>query len=152
MTEVGNNEVVRLRAPRFLTCEYYVRPYNPSDAFGNKLLNELEKGKYASTDVYAYHTVIIEKKEVLVLTDKRMAYITHNELFGSWQIDWSYTWTEIKQPATVSPKGVTVTISEGKKKKLGLFGSSDAGKTILIADPQLRNDLCTKIEELRRNA
>lgn len=43
-------------------------------------------------------------------------------------------------------------MSEQKKKKLGIFGSSDSGKIVLIADPKLREELCCKIEELRRNA
>lgn len=45
------------------------------------------------------------------------------------------------------PKGVLITTSDGKKKKL--FGSNDTTKTILIADPAIREELCTKIEELR---
>lgn len=75
-----------MRNPRFLPTDGLVRPYNKKEATGHKLLIELSKGKYSQTDVYAAHYVIIEKKEVLLLTDKRIAYICHNDIFGGWQV------------------------------------------------------------------
>lgn len=81
------DDVLRLRAPRFMRADGLVRPYVKQDAEGNKLLMELEKGKYANTDVYDYHVWIVERKDILLLTDKRMAYIIHNDLFGGWQVN-----------------------------------------------------------------
>ncbi|KAL1509353.1 hypothetical protein ABEB36_004107 [Hypothenemus hampei] len=146
VTEVGE-DTLRLRPPRFLQADGLVRPYNTIEAEGHKLLIELNKGKFAATDIYVYHRVIIEKKEVVLLTNKRLAYICHNDLFGGWQIDWSYTWQELTHPAKVVPKGVVITLSDQKKKKL--FGSSDTTKTILIGDPAVKEELCMKIEQLR---
>lgn len=79
-------EANRLRPPRFLHADNHLRPFNYLEAEGNKLLTDLEKGKYASTDIYAYHFNIIQKKEILLLTDKRLVYITHNDIFGGWQV------------------------------------------------------------------
>lgn len=79
-------DTLRLRPPRFLQADTLVRPYNSIEAEGHKLLMELNKGKYATTDIYVYHSVVIKKKEVILLTDKRMAYIVHNDLFGGWQV------------------------------------------------------------------
>lgn len=45
---------------------------------------ELEKGKYANTDIYFYHIYI--NKDVLLLTDKRIAYLEHSDLFGGWKV------------------------------------------------------------------
>ncbi|XP_050293110.1 intermembrane lipid transfer protein Vps13 isoform X2 [Anthonomus grandis grandis] len=145
-TEVSDNDTARLRPPRFLQADGLVRPYNSMEAEGNKLLVELNKGKYATTDVYVYHRVIIEKRDILLLTDKRMAYITHNDIFGGWQIEWSYTWQELVNPAKVVPKGVLITTNDKKKK---LFGSNDNTKIVLIGDPAVKEELCAKIEELR---
>lgn len=80
------SEATRVRSARFCQADGLVRPYNVREAEGNKLLMELEKGKYAATDVYAAHYDVIEKKEILLLTDKRIAYITHNDIFGGWQV------------------------------------------------------------------
>lgn len=80
------SEVNRIRTSRFCQADGLVRPYNDREAEGNKLLMELEKGKYASTDIYVYHFEVIEKKEVFLLTDKRAAYIAHNDIFGGWQV------------------------------------------------------------------
>lgn len=128
-------------------ADHHLRPYNRLEAEGNRLLKELEKGKYATTDVYCYHHIIVEKKEILLLTDKRIAYIMHNDIFGGWQIEWSYTWQELITPAKIVPKGIQISASEKKKK--GLFGSSDSGKTILIGDPNLKEQIVEEIETLR---
>lgn len=145
-TEV-NEDTLRLRAPRFLPADGLVRPYNGKEAEGNKLLIEMNKGKYASTDIYVFHQPIIERKEILLLTDKRLAYIIHNDIFGGWQIEWSYTWQELQHPPRVVTKGISIPTGEIRKKKL--FGSSESTKTILIGDPILKEQLCLKIESLR---
>ncbi|ENN76402.1 hypothetical protein YQE_07063, partial [Dendroctonus ponderosae] len=145
VTEFGE-DTVRLRPPRFLQADGLVRPYNSLEAEGHKLLMELSKGKYATTDIYVYHRVMIGNKEILLLTDQRIAYVEHNDVFGGWQIDWSYTWQDLKHPAKVVPKGVVIT-TDGKKKSM--FGSSSTVKTILIGDAAVKEELCRKIEELR---
>lgn len=48
------------------------------------IFQELEKGKYANTDVYVYHFIV--NKDVVLLTDKRIAFLVHNDLFGGWQV------------------------------------------------------------------
>lgn len=143
-------ETNRLRAPRCLHSDHHLRPYNRLEAEGNRLLKELEKGKYATTDVYCYHHTIVDKKEILLLTDKRIAYVMHNDIFGGWQIEWAYTWQELPYPAKIVPKGIQITTSEKKRK--GLFGSSDSGKTILISDPDIKEHVFEEIESLRGKA
>ncbi|KAF5306759.1 hypothetical protein FQA39_LY01517 [Lamprigera yunnana] len=145
-TEVGE-ETLRIRPPRFIQADGLIRHYILSEAIGHKLLMELDKGKYANTDIYSAHFFIVQKKEILLLTDKRLAYVTHNDLFGGWQVDWSYTWQEIKPPATIVAKGVAINTVEQKKKRLGIFGSSDHGKIIVVGEQSIREDICTKIEE-----
>lgn len=81
-----SSEVTRIRTSRFCQADGLVRPYNIREAEGNKLLIEMEKGKYGATDIYSFHYEVIEKKEILLLTDKRLAYITHNDIFGGWQV------------------------------------------------------------------
>ncbi|XP_018574731.1 vacuolar protein sorting-associated protein 13 isoform X2 [Anoplophora glabripennis] len=144
----SGEEICKLRPARFIPADGLVRPFNSKEAMGHKLLMELSKGKYARTDIYAAHYVMIEEKEVLLLTDKRIAYICHNDIFGGWQIEWAYTWDELPQAPKVVPKGVLITTSEKKKR---LFGSSDATKTLLIGDPAEKEEICLKIESLRGN-
>lgn len=83
-------DITRLRPPRFLQSDGLVLPYCKLEASGHKLLMELEKGKYSKTDIYVTHLWIIQRKEILLLTDKRIAYIVHNDLFGGWQVRISY--------------------------------------------------------------
>jgi len=144
-TEV-NDEVKRLRSPRFLQSDGLVRPYIKSEADGNKILIELEKGKYASTDVYFYHMYF--QKDVLLLTDKRLLYLEHNDLFGGWRIQWTYTWNEFTESPKIVEKGVQIFIKD-IKKKLGLFGAVHhlITKTFLIAEHDIKELLCNKIQE-----
>lgn len=67
-------------------------------------------------------------------------------------MEWSYTWKEIHIPAKVVDRGVQVTTGEPKKKVLGLFGSGENGKIIIIPNPAQREIIRDKIEILRQNA
>lgn len=49
------------------------------------IYREIEKGKYANSDVFTHYEVIIEKREVLLLSDHRVIYCEKNDLFGGWQ-------------------------------------------------------------------
>ncbi|XP_053594598.1 intermembrane lipid transfer protein Vps13 isoform X2 [Microplitis demolitor] len=140
-----SEEVKRVRPPRFLQPDSLVRPYVHAEAEGNKILLDLEKGKYANTDVYFYHTFI--GKDVLLMTDKRIAYLEHSDLFGGWKVEWGYTWAEITEPRIVE-KGVQIAVKEAKKKKLGgLFGSDSTGKIILINDLVVRHQVFNMIRQ-----
>ncbi|KAJ8953002.1 hypothetical protein NQ318_015363 [Aromia moschata] len=142
----SGEDTLRLRLPRFLQADGLVRPYNKYEADGHRLLSEMAKGKYSPTDVYVSHYYVIPQKEILLLTDKRLAYVSHNDMFGGWQVEWSYTWDEITQPPKVVTKGVMITTGEKKKK---LFGSTDLTKTVLIDNPAVKEEICLKIESLR---
>nr|XP_023025337.1 vacuolar protein sorting-associated protein 13-like [Leptinotarsa decemlineata] len=140
-----NEDISRLRLPRFLEADGLIRPYDPIEAGGHKLLMELSKGKYAKTDIYEAHYTIIPLKEILLLTNKRISYICH-DIFGGWQVEWSYTWSEIPYPPKLVQKGLSITTIPKKKK---IFGTHEIGKTIILGDPKLKEDICLKIESLR---
>lgn len=146
-----SDDVNRLRPPRFMRADGLVRPYIKLEAEGNKVLTELEKGKYANTDIYNYHLWIVEKKDILLLTDKRLAYVVHNDIFGGWQMEWSYTWKEIHECKVVD-KGIQVTTEQPKKKVLGLFGSGETGKIIIIPDPSQREVIRERMVTLRQHS
>ncbi|XP_023289292.1 vacuolar protein sorting-associated protein 13 isoform X2 [Orussus abietinus] len=142
-----SEEVKRVRPPRFLQADSLVRPFVRQEAEGHKILLEVEKGKYANTDVYFYHMYI--NKNVLLLTDKRISFIEHCDLFGGWKVDWAYTWQEIGDTPRIVDKGVQISIKDAhKKKKLGgLFSAADQIKIILIPDSNTKQLLYSKIQE-----
>ncbi|XP_044002668.1 vacuolar protein sorting-associated protein 13 isoform X3 [Aphidius gifuensis] len=141
-----NEEVRRVRAPRFLQPDCLVRPYIREEAEGNKILFELEKGKYANTDIYFFHITI--GKDVLLLTDKRIAMLEHSDLFGGWKVDWGYTWQEIIEPKIID-RGVQIAVKDERKKKGfgSFFGATDQTKIIIISDYIQKQLLCSKIHE-----
>ncbi|XP_043520214.1 vacuolar protein sorting-associated protein 13 isoform X3 [Frieseomelitta varia] len=142
-----NEEVKKVRPPRFLQPDCLVRPYVRDEAEGHKILCELEKGKYANTDIYFYHMYI--NKDVLLLTDKRISYLEHSDLFGGWRVQWTHTWQEMSEQPKSVDRGIQIFIKDSsRKKKLGnLFGSADQSKIILIHDYNIRQLLCNKMQQ-----
>ncbi|XP_023247319.1 vacuolar protein sorting-associated protein 13 [Copidosoma floridanum] len=145
-----NEEAKRVRPPRFLQPDSLVRPYVQDEAEGNKILSELEKGKYANTDIYYFHLYI--HKSVLLLTDKRIAYLERCDLFGGWKVEWSYTWQEIDPPPLMVDKGVQICIRDSQRRRKfgGFFSSSDSMKILFIPDLATKQLLCSKIKEQLR--
>jgi vacuolar protein sorting-associated protein 13A/C len=146
-----SDEVTRLRPPRFFQQDGLVRPYVRIQAEGNKLLQELEKGRYSTTDVYVHHLAIVPgAKDILMLTDKRVMYIVHSDIFGGWQVEWDYTWESLNAPPRIVEKGIFLSTGEQKKKVLGFFGHGESGKVILIQSKDIREWLVNKMVELMK--
>ncbi|XP_049870372.1 intermembrane lipid transfer protein Vps13 isoform X3 [Pectinophora gossypiella] len=143
-----SEEVTKTRPARYLPVDSGVRPYSRVKAEGFKMLFELEKGKYVTTDSYEAHVWVIPKKEVVLCTDKRIFYLEKNQVFGGWQILWSYLWREIPETPTAVNKGVY--IPTAKKKVLGMFPTSGSGKVIFLYDDQQKKYLLAQCERLMR--
>ncbi|XP_053672745.1 intermembrane lipid transfer protein Vps13 [Anopheles nili] len=128
-----SDEAIRLRPPRYLHKDGIVRPYNRKEAEGCKLLREIDKGKFAATDAYAYYEVIVDNKDVVVLTDSRIIYATKSEMFGGWQSEWTHKWTEILSISTLND-GVEMLLrnKDGKNALKKMFGSSGPSKKVLL--------------------
>uniref|UniRef100_A0A182NLZ6 Vacuolar protein sorting-associated protein 13 n=1 Tax=Anopheles dirus TaxID=7168 RepID=A0A182NLZ6_9DIPT len=128
-----SDEAIRLRPPRYMHKDGIVRPYNRKEAEGCKLLREIDKGKFAATDAYAYYEVIIDNKDVVVLTDSRIIYATKSEMFGGWQSEWTHKWTEILSISTLND-GVEMLLNnrDAKKTLKKMFGSSGPSKKIIL--------------------
>lgn len=65
-------------------------------------------------------------------------------------MEWSYTWKEIHECKVVE-KGIQITTKQPKKKVLGLFGSGETGKMIIIADPNQREVIRERMSTLRQH-
>ncbi|XP_059615380.1 intermembrane lipid transfer protein Vps13 isoform X2 [Phlebotomus argentipes] len=127
-----SEDVTRLRPPRFLKADAVVQPYSRRTAEGNKLLKEIDKGKYADTDSFVHSETIIDQKDVFVVSDQRVLYCVRNDLFGGWQIEWTHRWEEISSVQS-TPQGVELRlVKEQKKGFSGLFGGSEHHRKILI--------------------
>lgn len=106
---------------------------------------EIEKGKYSTTDTFAHYDVIIEKHEVILLSDHRILYLVKNDFFGGWQVEWTYRWAEIKTIQSLD-QGVQIVLeSKENKKVLGLFGSSSTIKKIILVPHKARRDMLAKL-------
>ncbi|XP_052870380.1 intermembrane lipid transfer protein Vps13 [Anopheles cruzii] len=128
-----SDEVIRLRPPRYLHKDGIVRPYYRKEAEGCKLLRDIDKGKFAETDAYAYYEVIIDNKDVVVLTDCRIIYAIKSEMFGGWQSEWSHKWTEILSVSVLNDGIELLLRNRDKKSSLKkMFSSSGPSKKILL--------------------
>ncbi|KAF4519295.1 hypothetical protein B566_EDAN017925 [Ephemera danica] len=128
------DEIKPLRSPRYFPSGGLITPYSHSESFGNRLLSMVDKGRYAKTDYYVHHAAVGGRKEVVLLTDKRIMLVSRNDLFGQWQTEWHYPWLEMPKAPTLTTVGLQIHTGEPQKKVMGLFKSSEAVKTLVIAD------------------
>lgn len=92
-------EINRKRPPRFLHNDGVVRNYNIKEAVGWKYLRELDKGKYVLTDTYVTHEVVpVDHQAVILVSNKRILFITYQNVLGNWALDWEYAMQDITGP------------------------------------------------------
>ena len=63
-------------------------------------------------------------------------FSSRGEIFGQWNVEFTYTWAELKEKPKVTPKGFEVCPKEKEKKKF-LFGSASSKKEIHISDKKM---------------
>lgn len=86
-----------------------------------------------------------------MISDHRVLYCTRNDIFGGWQVEWAYRWTEISLMRIVQ-KGVEIVIGEKTKKVLGLFGSNEQQKKLILIPQQQRKErLFALMDKLKAN-
>ncbi|XP_065079310.1 intermembrane lipid transfer protein Vps13 isoform X3 [Ochlerotatus camptorhynchus] len=149
-----SDEAIRLRPPRFLHKDGIVRSYNKKEAEGNKLLKDIDKGKFTATDTFAYYETVIENRDVVVLTDCRIIYATKSDLFGGWQCEWSHRWTEILSVSMLND-GIEIILrnKDGKSALKKMFSSSANQKKVLLMSVTYRRvRLADEMERLRQRA
>ncbi|XP_055538544.1 intermembrane lipid transfer protein Vps13 isoform X2 [Wyeomyia smithii] len=148
-----SDEAMRLRAPRFLHKDGIVRPYNRREAEGNKLLKDIDKGKFAVTDTFVYYETV-DNKDVVVLTDCRIIYAVKSDLFGGWQCEWSHRWVEVLSISILND-GVEILLrSKDSKSALRKMFSSNANqkKILLLSVAYKRIRLAEMMDRLRMKA
>ena len=65
---------------------------------GAKMVRQVDKGRLVK-EVYILHENIIGDREILVLTNRRVAYIQSNAVMGGWSCDWEYEYSDIMIPS-----------------------------------------------------
>lgn len=131
----SGDEIAQRRPPRFISSDGIVRPFVKRYADGAKMLKELEKGRYAETDVYVAHAYVTGSKSVLIATDKRVMFVTRNDIMGHIKVDWVHIYEELSEPPVLTPKGLRLSVKQEKKRVLGVFGGGDNSKVIHLNDP-----------------
>lgn len=140
-TELSDEEK-KLRPPRFLHSDGIVRPYSKQEAEGYKIFRDADKGKFASSDEFAYAEMILDK-EVLLVTNHRLIYVVKSDLFGGWQSEWIYKWDDIASMRVVE-RGLEFTLEASKQKSSfsKMFSSNDKLKKVLLINNRRR---CEKL-------
>ncbi|XP_043195714.1 vacuolar protein sorting-associated protein 13-like [Amphibalanus amphitrite] len=147
---MDQDEVTRLRPARHFQADRIIRPYVRHEAEGAKTLLELEKGRYASTDTYVAHAICRpDRRLVFLLTDRRVLLLTRNEIFGNWQVEWTFMWKELTGPPKVTSKGLELGVPSSKRG-FSLFSGSDGVKVVPITDQASAQWMKSKMEDTMR--
>ncbi|OQR79458.1 vacuolar protein sorting-associated protein 13A-like [Tropilaelaps mercedesae] len=142
---------VPVRPPRLIRSGGIVSAYNRMEAEGHQLLQEVENGKYASTDAYVTHLrVCSDGQNFVILTSQRILFVEKGDIFGHWNCEWEYSWDQIRPPVTCT-EGVKILLKEAKRK--GLFHAKENGKVINLPSTQIAEWLCEQvIRAMNKNA
>lgn len=97
---------------------------------------EVDKGKYANSDIFVDYENL-QKRGQLLLTDQRVMMCVKNDLFGGWQTEWTHRWSEMMHVRGVE-KGIELLLGEKNRKVLGLFGSSEQQKKLIVMARSVR--------------
>ncbi|XP_055373962.1 intermembrane lipid transfer protein Vps13 [Condylostylus longicornis] len=135
-------EVQRVRPPRFIHPDNVLKPYAYYEAHGNKMLKEIDKGKYAHTDEFKHCEEVQKSGELVIVTNHRVMYATKNDLFGTWSIQWTYRWPEIF--SIKSTENSVIVVIKGNTKK-GLFTSSEPIQKLIEPKHKARIALLTEL-------
>ncbi|XP_022258714.1 vacuolar protein sorting-associated protein 13C-like [Limulus polyphemus] len=147
VTELSD-EIKRVRYPRYIHPDTVIKPYNVTEAEGNEILQEVRKGCFATTDEYMAHfPVSSDGKNHLLLTNRRVMFIYHGDIFGQWIMDWQITWNDLMETPQVTERGIKFVLKEPMKKLGGLGGSGQTIKFLHIYDPKLCTCIVEKIKE-----
>ncbi|XP_067630378.1 intermembrane lipid transfer protein Vps13 [Eurosta solidaginis] len=142
----GQHEISRLRSPRYIHQDNVIRPYCRAEAEGNRIFKEIEKGKYAATDVFIHCEEIMPNHEYLVVSNHRIIHATKNDLFGTYTVQWKYRYENI-DAFTPTEKGVEIRLKKQNKKVMGMFSSSEVvRKQIPVKDTKRRDRLIEILE------
>ncbi|XP_022255668.1 vacuolar protein sorting-associated protein 13C-like [Limulus polyphemus] len=148
ITELSD-EVKRTRCPRYIHPDTVIKPYHRIEAEGNQLLQETEKGRFVTTDEYIAHLPLgSEDKSYLLVTSRRVMYISQGDVFGQCNTEWQIVWNDIRETPQITEKGIKFMLKEPRKKKLGgLLRNEETGKLVYISDPKLCAWIVGKVEE-----
>ncbi|TMW41534.1 hypothetical protein DOY81_013385 [Sarcophaga bullata] len=133
------DETRRLRPPRYIHEDKILRAYCLDEAKGNQLLKEIDKGKYANTDNFVHCEEIVRKHEYVVVSNYRIIYVSRNDMFGSWSVQWTYLWSEIER-VTSTDRGIEILLKKENKKVLGLFNSSEQQHKLIMMPLRKRRE------------
>ncbi|XP_022649179.1 vacuolar protein sorting-associated protein 13-like isoform X3 [Varroa destructor] len=134
---------VPVRPPRLIRSGGVVSAYNRMEAEGHQLLQEVENGKYATSDAYITHLrVCSDGQSFVILTNQRVLFVEKGDIFGHWNCEWEYTWDQIRPPVSCN-EGVKLLLKEPKRK--GLFQAKENGKIINLPNVQIIEWLCEQI-------
>ena len=107
-----SDEFKRVRAARYIHPDGVVRNYDAKEAEGQRILSQVEKGRFAVEDIYMLHEHTLDRK-VFMVTNNRVLQLGSGLGAGTWTVDWEFQFNKIQGP----PPVLQVKMSRGKKSQ-----------------------------------
>ncbi|CAG8555201.1 10349_t:CDS:10 [Paraglomus brasilianum] len=124
-------ELTPVRPPRFVGRDGILKPYNCREAVGQRMLKELENGKYFNDD-YLAHIELKGDDTIAMLTRSRIMLIRSRRLKVEWEVQFSDL-----QAVSMQPSGILLMLRNGTP-----------GPFIPIADQNVQHWFERKVEEV----
>ncbi|CAH1274208.1 VPS13A [Branchiostoma lanceolatum] len=144
--EVGNIVVHRQRVPRFINPESGLTPYSAYQAVGNTLLLNIERGKYAETDMYVAHAAVNteQDEQMLLITDQRILLVDKCYWFSGWDVEWVVPLDRIVGVPTSADGKLSFQHKE-EEESTNLFTATD--KEVDVKDQQVLKWLYSHLDQ-----
>ncbi|XP_019641996.1 PREDICTED: vacuolar protein sorting-associated protein 13A-like [Branchiostoma belcheri] len=144
--EVGHIVVHRQRVPRFINPETGLTPYSAYQAVGNTLLLNIERGKYAETDMYVAHAAVNteQDEQMLLITDQRILLVDKCFWFSGWDVEWDVPLDHIVGVPTKADGKLSFQHKE-EEETPNLFTAID--KEVNVKDQQVLKWLYSHLEQ-----
>ncbi|XP_078536950.1 intermembrane lipid transfer protein VPS13C isoform X2 [Lissotriton helveticus] len=137
----STEDVVKLRAPRFIHEDGIIRPYDQSEAEGYDLF-ENSNIKRLDGEIFRYNCILPEGKNAhLVVTNRRVMCVKEVEILGHRTIDWDYLFEDFTRPPSVDGKTLHFFV---KDQGLSVFHKKDSPVQECLKNVQLPDESTAK--------
>lgn len=137
----STEDVVKLRAPRFIHEDGIIRPYDQSEAEGYDLF-ENSNIKRLDGEIFRYNCILPEGKNAhLVVTNRRVMCVKEVEILGHRTVDWDYLFEDFTRPPSVDGKTLHFFV---KDQGLSVFQKKDSAVQEFLKKVQLPDESTAK--------
>ncbi|CAM9994575.1 unnamed protein product [Lampetra fluviatilis] len=143
----ASETVEKMRPPRVIQEDGIIRPYSRREGEGSQLVQKIENGKFALDQYRAHEFVTKDGRNVFLVTNRRVMFVTKDDMFGQVTCDWQYMFNEFTDPPLREGRRLCILANEKLKS---VFHVKNIGKILNFPTDSMAEEMLKKLEEAHR--